>query len=83
MANKTRKYVILYAWKEEGNRAIEPPYEVSATTVPRAISKLVAELNDDDGAGDGAQDVRASDLLIVDVRCKDGDVALNGVSWGK
>jgi hypothetical protein len=68
MANKTRNYVISWAWKEDGNRGALEQSEVKATTVPRAISKLVAELNDEDGAGDGAEEIRASDILVVDCR---------------
>jgi hypothetical protein len=70
MSNRSYDYEITWCWKEDGNRPenIEAVTTVRSTTVQRAISKLVRELNDEDGAGDGAEEVRASDLLVIDVR---------------
>jgi hypothetical protein len=67
MANRTYPYEITWAWKEDGNKpdALAEVTEVSATTVQRAISKLVRELNE--GQEDDEQ-LRASDIMIVDVR---------------
>lgn len=82
MANKSYKYTILWGWREDGNRTVEALWEGTATSVPRAISKLVKELNDDDGAGDGAQDVKISDLFILDVRCAQMTESLNFLKQG-
>lgn len=77
MANKTYTYKIAYCWADEGNRATPDYMEVKATTVPRAISKLVKELNvDPDSPEDDLQYlekdddgyVRASDVLVTEVR---------------
>lgn len=70
MANRSYDFEITWCYKEDGNRPenIEAVSTVRSTTVNRAVSKLVRELNDEDGAGDGADDLRASDLLVIDVR---------------
>jgi len=81
MANKTRKYTVLFGWKITGNRTPLFTHETSATTVQRAISKTVRDINDgkweaadDDNVIPAAleaeldgDDVRASDLLVVEV----------------
>lgn len=74
MSNKTRKYLVQFTWKEEGNRVEPMSHEVMATTVPRAISKLVADINGGNffpehyPASIEPDDViRASDLLVT--RC--------------
>jgi hypothetical protein len=69
MSNRTYKYEITWCFKEEGNRPanIEEITEVTSTTVNRAISKLVRELNT--GVDKDSEDfLRASDLLVIDVR---------------
>lgn len=74
MANKTRQYVLQFTWKEDGNRAERLEHQVAATTVQRAISKLVADINtgkcevDIPASIDDEDDIRASDLLVIDVR---------------
>lgn len=87
MANKTRKYLLTFGFKVTGNRKPLFTHEVAATTVQRAVSKTVKDINDgkwedhdethvipdeleQDLQGD---DVRASDLLVVDVRCSEFD----------
>jgi len=71
MANKTYNYEVYWAWKDQGNRVAEGVEEVSATTVQRAISKAVKELNADDNGGyfqsTDEEYVRASDVLIIAV----------------
>lgn len=65
MANKSYPYEITWCYKDEGNRLIEDITEVTATTVQRAVSKLVKILNE------GAEEeyhLRASDLMVIDVR---------------
>jgi hypothetical protein len=81
MANKTYKYEITWSWKEDGNRNIEEISTVTATTVPRAINKLVKELNDENGTADPkAEDrVRASDIMVIDVRSHQLNNAIIGV----
>lgn len=74
MANRSYPFEITWCWKEDGNRPenIVEVTEVKSTTVGRAIGKLVRELNlDDDGQPlpkDHEDRVRASDLLVIDVR---------------
>lgn len=72
MANKTRIYDIQFTWKEEGNRSARIDHTVRATTVPRAISKLVAEINNGEfipehfPAGLGEEEpVKASHLMVL------------------
>lgn len=72
MANRTYPFEITWCWKEDGNRPddIIEITEVKATTVNRAISKLVRQLNDEepDTNGEETTPVKASDLLVIDVR---------------
>jgi hypothetical protein len=74
MANRSYLYEITWCYKEDGNRPdnIEDITEVSSTTVQRAIGKLVRELNAPEGAEpltkDDEEFLRASDLMIIDVR---------------
>jgi hypothetical protein len=74
MANRTYPYEITWCYKEDGNRPenIEEVTEVTSTTVQRAIGKLIRELNAPAGAEPLTKDhedyLRASDLLIIDVR---------------
>lgn len=69
MANRTYDFEITWCWKDEGNRPdnIEEITTVKSTTVPRAISKLVRTLNDE-GFGEEDAPVKASELLVIDVR---------------
>jgi hypothetical protein len=74
MANRSYPFEITWCWKEDGNRPenIAEVTEVKSTTVGRAIGKLVRELNLDDNGEPLAKDhedrVKASDLLVIDVR---------------
>jgi hypothetical protein len=77
MANKTRKYIIQFTFKAEGNRADRLTHETTGTTVQRAISKLVKDLNEGKAqqavfdripAELGDEELRASDLMVIDVR---------------
>ena len=85
MANKTRKYTVSFTWKEDGNRVDPYVAATSATTVQRAISKVVKEVNEGlvkgiDGKplevnwpesfGDD-DEARAADFMFVDVRSAD------------
>lgn len=65
MANRTYPFEITWCWKEDGNRpeAIAEVTPIAATTVNRAIAKLVKELSTEE------EPVKASDLMVVDVRC--------------
>ena len=81
LANKTRKYIVSFGFKATGNREPLFAHETAATTVQRAISKLVKDIND--GKWEAAHkdnvipqavelelqgdDVRASDLLVIEV----------------
>lgn len=81
MANKTRTYLVKWCWKIEGNRTTPEEHHVAATTVQRAISKTVKDINDGkwEAVSDtralpealeaelGGDDVRASDLMVVEV----------------
>jgi len=67
MANQTHIYRISWSWKEEGNRQATGHWSGKATTVPRAVSKLVKELNEQ-AKTDGEDPVKASELMILDVR---------------
>jgi hypothetical protein len=69
MDNRTYKFEITWCYKEDGNRPdnIEEITEVSSTTVQRAISKLVRQLNED-VSKDDPDFLRASELLVIDVR---------------
>lgn len=71
MANKSYTYEVFWALKDEGNRVAEGMERVKATTVPRAISKAIKELNVDGKGGylspDHEDYLRASDLLIIAV----------------
>lgn len=85
MANKTRKYTLTFGFKVTGNRTPLFTHQTTATTVQRAVSKTVKDINDgkwedQDEANvipDALEaelegdDVRASDLLVVDVRCSE------------
>ena len=80
MANKTRKYVVTFTWKDEGNRADPQTHATTGTTVQRAISKVVKDINeglvpqeilDSIPAALDDEDIRASDLMVVDVRSVD------------
>lgn len=74
MANRSYDYEITWTYKEDGNRPdnIEDITVVRSTTVQRAISKMVRELNSPQGAEPLTKDdedfLRASDLMIIDVR---------------
>lgn len=73
MANKTRKYRVSFFWKEEGNRGTAHVWDTTATTIQRAVSKTVKDINEGKCAVDvpqalGEEEIRASDLLVVDVR---------------
>lgn len=73
MANKTRTYDLTWGWKVTGNRDDLMTDQVKATTVQRAVGKLVKALNEGDIEPEGGfpvhikddDDIRASDLLIV------------------
>lgn len=82
MANKTRKYIVSFGFKVTGNRDPLFAHETTATTVQRAISKTVKDIND--GKWEAAnedtniipdaleeelngEDLRASDLLVIEV----------------
>jgi hypothetical protein len=69
MANKTYTYNVHWAWKEEGNRTVEGIEQVKATTVQRACSKAIKELNADGEGGYFEKDhedyVKAADVLII------------------
>ena len=73
MSNKTRDYRVIWSWKQEGNRVASGVWHGSATTVPRAISKLVRELNDD-AKKDGEEPVKASEIMVLDCRTEQFDV---------
>ena len=64
VANKTYQFEVTYAWAEEGNRNEEKMLteQIAATTVPRAISKLVKELKETGDIGSSA------DILVVEVK---------------
>lgn len=73
MANRSYDFEITWCYKEDGNRPenIEDITTVRSTTVGRAISKLVRELNTVDGIKltEGHEEfLKASDLLVIDVR---------------
>lgn len=79
-SNKPRSYTILFAYKEDGNRNLGNAEKatVEATTVQRAIAKLVRELNAEPVPED--QDpfvVKASELLVIDVRTAEVTKFLN------
>jgi hypothetical protein len=69
-SNKTRTYTVLFAYKDDGNRKLNDTYleVVQATTVQRAIPKLVRTMNEEEPPADGERALKASDLLIIDVR---------------
>lgn len=69
MANRSYTFEITWCYKDEGNRPenIVEITEVKSTTVGRAISKMVRELNE--GLEKDHDDyLRASDILVIDVR---------------
>lgn len=69
MGNRSWDFEITWCYKESGNRpeGIEQIDVVRSTTVPRAISKLVRELND--GLEKDDEDfLRSSDIMVIDVR---------------
>lgn len=72
MANKSYTYDILWVYKDEGNRATPDKITVKSTTVGRACSKAVRELNlGEDGKSlekDHKDYVKAADVMIVDCR---------------
>lgn len=83
-SNKPRSYTILFAYKEDGNRNLGTAEKatVEATTVQRAIAKLVRELNtpeDDkvDAEGFEQAPIKASELLVIDVRTAEVTKFLN------
>lgn len=71
MANKSYTYRVYWSLKEDGNRTAEDYVEVQATTVPRAISKAIKELNVNGEGGyldsDHEEYLRASDILVIHV----------------
>lgn len=79
-SNKPRSYSILFAYKEDGNRNLGTAERatVEATTVQRAIAKLVRELNaGEDVEGFEPSPVKASELLVIDVRTAEVTKFLN------
>jgi hypothetical protein len=70
MANRTYDFEITWCWKDNGNRPdhIEEITTVRSTTVPRAISKLARMLTEEGFAAEGEDKVKASELLVIDVR---------------
>ena len=72
MANKSYTYDVSFTYKEEGNRATPDVVQVKATTVQRAITKVVKELNtEEDGTvldKDHEDFVKTADLMVVEVR---------------
>lgn len=77
MANRSFRYTILWSFRQDGNRAVEDAWRGTATSVPRAISKMVKELNVD-ANGDPVPDdevLKASDLFILDVRADQLNIA--------
>lgn len=70
MANRTYPYEITWCWKEDGNKpdAIADIDEVQATTVQRAINKLVKMINEQEETAEEDR-IKASDLMVIDVRC--------------
>lgn len=71
MANRTYDFEITWCWKEDGNRPdnIADITAVRSTTVNRAVGKLVRQLNEQEGLTKEDENfIRASDLLVIDVR---------------
>lgn len=69
MANRTMRYYVTWCFREDGNRTVEGTNEIQATSVPRAIAKLVRQLNEEEPASAPLPgELRASDLFILDVR---------------
>ena len=71
MANRSYEFEIVWCWKEDGNRPddIAEITTVKSTTVPRAISKLVRTLNEEEGNTKEANNlIKSSDLMVIDVR---------------
>lgn len=71
MPNRSYPFEITWCWKEDGNRpgGIADITEVTSTTVSRAVSKLVRQLNEEEGNEKGDEDYfKSSDLMIIDVR---------------
>lgn len=68
MSNRTYPFEITWCWAEGGNRPdnIEEITEVSSTTVPRAISKLVRMLHDEMGSEE--EPIKAKEIFVIDVR---------------
>jgi hypothetical protein len=66
MANRTYTYEVYWAYKTDGNRTAEDCITVKATTVQRAISKAVKEINN--GVDPSEEDyLKTADLLIISV----------------
>lgn len=93
MANRSYDFEITWCYKEDGNRPenIEDITTVRSTTVQRAISKFVRELNVVDGVAlekDNDEYIKAADLLVIDVRAHKLNSALidfkraNGMAGG-
>jgi hypothetical protein len=94
MANRSYEYEITWCYKDDGNRPdnIEEITTVRSTTVGRAISKMVRELNSPEGAEPLTKDhedyLRASDILVIDCRTHKLNTAIinykkaNGMAGG-
>lgn len=78
MANKSYTYDVHWSWRDQGNRVVEGVERVKATTVQRAISKAVKELNvdpenpgDAEGRGgsyldkDHPEFIKAADIFVI------------------
>lgn len=72
MANKSYTFDILWVYKDEGNRATPEKITVKSTTVGRAISKAVRELNTGEDGNPLDKDhedfLKAADIMVVDCR---------------
>lgn len=72
---RSYRYTITWCFKNEthANRVIEDFWHGTATSVPRAISKMVREFNAEDG---GVDPIRVADLWVLDVRSESFDEPL-------
>lgn len=69
MANRSYEFEITWCYTEDGNRPenIAEVTTVKSTTVNRAISKLVRELDAEDKEAEG-EGLKAKDIQVIDVR---------------
>lgn len=85
MANKSYRYTILWGWREEGNKSIEDMWAGTATSVPRAISKLIQSLNEVENEHGqrvpvaDEEKIKASEVFVLDVRCAELTQALEHI----